>query len=112
MVFIYITCKNKEEAEKIGLHLVKKRLAVCCNIFPVDSIYWWSSFVKASEDKKEKIVQDKEIVLIVKTLEKNFKKIEKEVKKLHSYTTPCILEIPIGRGNADYLNWFKKEITP
>jgi len=100
MILIYITCPNKEEAKKIGLFLIKKRLAACCNIFPIESIYWWQN----------KIVKDKEAVLIVKTLKKNFKKIEKEVKKLHSYTVPCILEIPIIKSSQDFLNWLEKEI--
>lgn len=100
MVFIYITCKDKKEAEKIGLALVEKRLAACCNIFPIESIYRWQG----------KTTVDREVVLIAKTLKKNFKKIEKEVKKLHSYMTPCILEIPISRGSQDYLNWLKKEV--
>jgi len=100
MIFVYVTCKNKKEAEKIGLSLIKKRLAACCVNFPINSIYWW----------EKKIVNSGEVVLIVKTLKKNFRKIEKEVKKLHSYTIPCILEIPITRGNKDYLNWLEKEI--
>lgn len=100
MIFVYITCKNKKEAKKIGLALVKKRLAGCCNIFPVESIYWWQN----------QIVNDKEVVLIVKTLKKNFKKIEKEVKKIHSYSIPCISEILITQVNKNYLNWLKKEI--
>ena len=101
MIFIYITCRDKKEAGKIGFHLVKKRLAACCNIFPIDSIYWW----------RGKIIKDREVVLIVKTLKKNFKKIEKEVKKLHSYVIPCILEIPIKKGSLEYLKWLEKEIN-
>lgn len=81
-------------------YLIKRRLAACCDIFPIDSIYWWNN----------KIVKEKEVVLIAKTLKKNFKKIEKEIKKLHSYTVPCILEIPIGRVNSKYLNWLKREL--
>jgi periplasmic divalent cation tolerance protein len=100
MILIYIVCKNKTEAKKIGLVLVKKRLAACCNIFPIESIYWWN----------KKVVKDREVVLIVRTLKKNFRKIEKAVKKLHSYTVPCILEIPIKRVNSKYLDWLKKEI--
>jgi periplasmic divalent cation tolerance protein len=101
MIFVYITCKNKIEAKKIGLFLVKKRLAACCNIFPIESIYWWQG----------KILNDKEVVLIVKTLKRNFKKVEKEVKKLHSYKVPCILEIPIRNGDSDYLKWLQGEIS-
>ena len=100
MILIYITCKNKEEAKKIALALIKERLAACCNIFPVESIVWW----------RGKIVKSREAVLIVKTLKKNFKKVEKEVKRLHSYTTPCILEIPIIKSSQDFLNWLEKEI--
>lgn len=101
MIFIYIICKNKDEAERIGSHLIEKRLAACVNIFPViESIYRW----------KGKIVKDKEAVLIVKTSKNNFQKVEMEVKKIHSYSVPCILGIPIGRGNKDYLNWLEKEI--
>lgn len=100
VVFVYITCCNRKEAKEIGLSLVKKKLAAGCNLFPIESIYRWQG----------KIVNDKEIVLIVKTLEKNFQKIEREVKKLHSYKVPCILEILIKRGSRQYLNWLRKEI--
>ncbi len=100
MILIYITCKNKKEAKKIGLSLIKKRLAACCNVFPIESLCWWQG----------KIAQGREAVLIVKTLKNNFKKVEKEVKRLHSYTAPCVLEIETKRGNQDYLRWLGREI--
>ena len=82
------------------MFLVKKRLAACVNIFPlIESIFSW----------KGKIEKKKEAVLIVKTSKSNFLKVEKEVKKLSGFTTPCILEIPITRGSKDYLDWIKKE---
>jgi len=100
MIFIYITCKDNKEAERIGLDLVKKRLAACVNIFPlIKSIFSWQG----------KIEKKSEAVLIVKTVKSNFQKVEKEVKKLSGFTTPCILEIPISRGNQKYLNWIQKE---
>ena len=81
--------------------MVKKRLAGCVNIFPlIKSIFSW----------KGKIEKKNEAVLIVKTLKSNFRKVEKEIKKLSGFTTPCILEIPIGRGNKAYLDWIEKEV--
>lgn len=100
MIIIYITCSNKNEAKKIGRALIKERLAGCINIFPIEAIYWW----------KNRITEDREVVLIVKTFEKNFQKVEKLVKKLHSYETPCILSIPVKKVGKDYLGWMKKEI--
>ncbi|MFH1894887.1 MAG: divalent cation tolerance protein CutA [Patescibacteria group bacterium] len=100
MIIIYITCKNKKEAEKIGLHLVKKRLAACANIFPlIKSIFGWNG----------KIEKKNEAALIVKTIKNNFSKVEKEIKGLSSFATPCILEISIARGSKNYLNWIEKE---
>lgn len=101
MIFVYTVCNDKKEAGKIGLYLVKRRLAACVNIFPlINSIYRW----------KGKIERTKESVLIIKTAGKNFKKIEAEVKKMHSYSVPCILEINIKQGDQEYLKWLKSEL--
>ena len=95
MIFIYSTLKNKKEAEQIGEGLVRKKLAACCNLFPIESIYSW----------RGKIVKDKEFAMFIKTKKENFKKVEKFILKNHSYDTPCILEIPITRVTAKYLKW-------
>lgn len=99
MVLVYITCKNKAEAKKISLALLKKRLIACSNIFPIASMYWWN----------KKIINDKEYVILAKTTEKNYKKIEKEVKKIHSYKIPAIIKIN-AKTNKDYEKWVKKEV--
>ena len=99
MTLVYITCRDSKEAEKISLHLLKKRLIACANIFPIKSVYWW----------KGKIVNDKENVIIAKTNNKNFKKLESEVKKIHSYEIQCILRIN-ATANKEYLEWLNKEI--
>ena len=99
MTLAYITCKGRKEAEKISMQLLKKRLIACANIFPIKSIYWWQG----------RIINDKENVIIAKTNNKNFKKMEKEVKKLHSYTIPCILRIDT-KANKDYEGWANREI--
>lgn len=121
MILIYITCPNKKEAQKIGRTLIREHLAGCVNIFPIESIYLWPSSAstsvkttedkKATEDKKKKITEDKEIVLIAKTLKKNFKKVEERVKKIHSYKTPCILGIPVTNVSKDYLKWVEGEVS-
>ncbi len=99
MILIYITNPNKQIAVKIGKFLLEKRLCACINIFPIESAYWW----------KGKIEQAKEWVLIVKTEESKYNKIKEEVKKIHPYTTPCILKIKVD-ANKEYLNWLLGEI--
>jgi periplasmic divalent cation tolerance protein len=98
LILVYITNPNKKEAIKIARYLLKKRLIACANVFPVESFYWW----------KGKIQNEKEFVLIGKALAKNFVKIKKEVKKVHSYLIPCVLKIPV-RANKEFFNWVKTE---
>jgi len=101
MIFVYITNPNRKAALKIANELLKQRLIGCANIFPIESLYWW----------KEKIVKDKEYVLIAKTLEKNYKKVKDIVEKIHPYSVQCILKIKIDKVNEKYLKWLKEGVN-
>ncbi|MDP1628992.1 MAG: divalent-cation tolerance protein CutA [bacterium] len=107
LIFIYITNPNKKEAGKIARHLLEKRLIACANIFPIESLYWRRG--STGSPRGGKIVQDKEFVLIAKTAVKNFSRIKKEVEKIHPYSIPCIVKIPV-EANSKYAEWLKKEI--
>lgn len=98
MIFVYITCKNKEEGMFIGRSLVEAKLAGCVNIIEhMTSIYEWEGKIEINE----------EVILIAKTNESLFEEIIFHVKKIHSYTVPCILSIPIQNGNEEYLKWLE-----
>lgn len=96
MIMIYVTCGSGAEANKIAKCLVSKELVACINIFPVKSIYRW----------KGKIVNDKEVVIIGKTLRNKFEIIKKEIKKMHSYEVPCIAMFEI-KADKDFEKWAK-----
>ncbi len=96
MILVYITCRDKIEARKIAMHLLKERLIACANIFPIESMYWW----------KGAIEKGKETVLIGKTQEKHYAHIKKSVKQMHSYKTICVMKI-----NADANDEFSRWIT-
>ncbi|EHP88330.1 divalent-cation tolerance protein CutA [Methanotorris formicicus] len=98
---VYITASNREEAKNIVSHLLENRLVACANIFPIESMYWW----------KGRIENDGEVAIILKTKEKLVKKIIEEVKKLHSYTNPCIIAIPIINGSEEFLKWIDEETS-
>ncbi|AEF96997.1 divalent-cation tolerance protein CutA [Methanotorris igneus] len=98
-VLVYITASNHEVAKKIASHLLESKLVACANIFPIESMYWW----------RGKIENDNEVAIILKTKEKLVKKIIEEVKKLHSYTNPCIIAIPIIHGSEEFLKWIDEE---
>jgi periplasmic divalent cation tolerance protein len=99
MVFIYITCKDRKEAKKISDSLLKKRLVACTNRFPIDSSYWWQG----------KIVDDREYIIFAKTVKKNYQKIAKHVKEIHSYSVPCICLIK-AKANKEYDDWLREQV--
>ena len=99
MALLYVISKDKKEAEKISMHLLKKRLIACANIFPIKSMYWW----------KRKIVNSAEYAVLAKTNNKNYKKAVDEIKKIHSYEIPCILRFD-AKANKEYEDWANKEM--
>lgn len=99
-ITVYITCKDRAEARKIGHAIVERRQAACANVIDgMESIYWWEGKLETST----------EAVLIFKTLEGCLEALTHSVKELHSYTVPCIVALPIVGGNPDYLSWIARE---
>ena len=97
---LYITAAKIEEARRIGQTLVEARLAACANIIPtIESIYHWQGAV----------VQDREVLLVVKTRADLVDAVIARVKELHSYTCPCVVALPILDGNPAYLEWLGQE---
>ncbi len=93
---VFTTADKKEIAEKIAQYLVEKKLAQCVQILgPIESIYRW----------KGKIEKAGEWLCIIKGKKANYKKIENEIKKIHTYEVPEIIAIPIITGSNEYLKW-------
>lgn len=94
--FLYITAKDKDEAARIGKTLVTEKLAACANILPkMNSIYFWEG----------ELVEDEEAVLILKTKAGLVEQAMERVKSLHSYKVPCVMSIPLEKGNPAYVQW-------
>ena len=100
MILIYITCKDRKEAKTISKALLEKKLVACANIHQIESMYWWQG----------KIQEGTEAVIIAKTNENNYEKVKQEVKKLHSYDTPCIIKLN-AEANKEYSDWVDRVIS-
>jgi len=97
MKVVYTTTNDKDVAKKIAKSLLEKKLAKCIQIMPIESFYEW----------KNKIEQDNEYLLIIKSSSK-FSKIEKEILANHNYELPEIIATNINEGYEKYLNWLKE----
>lgn len=97
-IIVLVTTPNKPEAEKIVNHLLDDKLIACANIIgPVTSIFHWSG----NTDRAE------EYLLLMKSKETLFSRLTEAVKRLHSYSVPEILALPIADGSTTYLEWLQ-----
>jgi periplasmic divalent cation tolerance protein len=99
-VFVYTVYPSIVEAEHAGRELVETRLCACVNILPgMVSLYWWQGAIERGE----------EVVMIIKTRATLAEAVRAAVKRMHSYTTPAILVLPIERADPDYNAWVVAE---
>lgn len=96
-IIISVLASSEEEALNIANALVEKHLAGAVNISRVRSIYYW----------KQKVYDQPEWLLLIKTRKERFKEVRAEVIKLHSYEVPEIAAFPITSASEAYIKWLK-----
>src|SRR5947199_177488 len=86
---------HSEERPKV---LVEAGLVACANVLhKVRSIFRWEG----------KVTEEQESLIVLKTRSGLMKQLEKAIKKMHSYSVPEIIAIPIVQGSNEYLNWIR-----
>jgi periplasmic divalent cation tolerance protein len=90
-------------AREIAGTLVDERLAACINIIPgLVSVYRWQGAIQ----------QDDEVLMLMKTTQAGYARLEARLRGLHPYELPEIIAVPVGDGQADYLKWINDSIEP
>ncbi|MEJ2245740.1 MAG: divalent-cation tolerance protein CutA [Acidobacteriota bacterium] len=101
-ILIVSTADTMDLAQKIAHAIVQEGEAACVNILPgIRSVYHW----------EEKLCDDSEILLLIKTTGENFEQIRKRIRELHSYDVPEVIAVPITAGDPDYLNWLHTQVS-
>ncbi len=101
-IVILVTTPTLEKGEEIARALVTQGVAACASIVPrIKSIYTW----------EERVCEDEEVLLLVKSRAALFPAICDLVKSLHSYDVPEIIALPVRDGLPDYLDWLKNATT-
>ena len=98
---VVTTVGTEEEANQLAEELVARRHSSCVNIVPVHrSVYRWQG----------KVCDDREFLLVIKTLESEYEAVETTVGELHSYELPEILAFRVSRGEARFLDWITQSL--
>ena len=96
------TTGKEEDAVRLAKELVERRLVACANVLPkIRSFYHW----------KNKLCDDSEWLIFMKTKEEKVELIKTALKELHSYEEPELIFIPISSGSETYLKWISDSLS-
>jgi periplasmic divalent cation tolerance protein len=98
---VLTTTGSREEAQRIALGLVERRLAACVNIVPgIESIYRWQGKIERAD----------EWLLLIKTTSAAFACVRDAIQELHSYDLPECICVEIEDGSAEYQKWIGESV--
>jgi len=99
LALYYLTFGKSDEAQAVAYDLLRERIAVCANWFPITCAYLWEGAVQ----------QESETVLIVKARAGVREQIE-AVARRHIDYTHFVGEIPLASVNPDFAQWLTREL--
>ena len=100
MLVVFVTTASQKEAVKIARAMVNTKLAACASIIPaIQSVYRW----------KGKLVNEREVLILLKSMKPRYRALEKAIRAIHSYETPEIIALPVSDGLAQYIEWVSDE---
>jgi periplasmic divalent cation tolerance protein len=98
-ILVLCTADTMDLAKKIASALIEEREAARVNIVPgIYSIYRWEG----------RINEDAEFLLLIKSKAEKFEAIRSTICRIHTYQTPEVIALPITAGDANYLDWLRK----
>ncbi len=101
-VLVVLITAPRGEGNRIAKELVNSKAAACVNVISgVHSTYWWEGKVEESDED----------LLIVKTTQDAYGKLEEVVRKVHPYKVPEVLALEVKAGLAEYLSWVEGSVS-
>jgi periplasmic divalent cation tolerance protein len=99
MIVIFTTYPSEKEAKDAAKMLVEKKLAACVSMVKIEnSFYRW----------KGKVEQESEYLLLIKTKELFYPRVEIFIKANHPNKVPELFYLKIKGGDKNYLEWIKR----
>jgi periplasmic divalent cation tolerance protein len=101
MIIIKTTSNSHKAMKDITNTLLNKKYAACVNIIPR---------MRSKYILDGRIVESREVMLLIKTSEDLEANVYKTIKELHNYDVPEITTIETSKVDADYLNWINESL--
>ena len=94
-IAVVTTLASRDEARRLALALVERKLAACAQISAIESIYPWKGVIQ----------EEPEFRLLLKTTEQRYAEIEAAIRELHPYDLPAIHAFAFEHVDAAYAEW-------
>ncbi|MCG9628158.1 divalent-cation tolerance protein CutA [Vibrio mediterranei] len=101
-ITVLTTVSNEQQADDLIKVLLESRLAACIQTQNIGSHYVWEG----------KVCHDEEVLLIIKSTNEAYSRLERTIIANHEYEVPQIVALPIEAGFRPYLNWLKQNVKP
>ena len=101
MIIIKTTSDSHKAMKDITNALLNNRYAACVNIIPR---------MRSKYVLEGRIVESREVMLLIKTSQVLEAKVYKTIKELHNYDIPEISTIETKNVDKDYANWLESAL--
>ncbi len=102
LMVVVTSVGTEEQALDVAHALVRSRNAACVNIVPnVHSVYRW----------KGRVCDDGEMLLVIKTLARNFDAVRETIQKVNTYELPEVLGYSVDWASPGFASWIEKMTT-
>lgn len=95
MIFIHTTCRDLEEARKLGDMIIQNKLAACVDFWPISSCC----------NLNGRLVCQDRVKLLISTFESRLDSITRLINENHSEMVPLIAGVDVRRLNHSYKEW-------
>ena len=99
---VVMTTCSTQDAERLAMTLVERRLASCVQRIGIDSTYRWEGAVQ----------NDPETLLLIKTRRDRYDGVAAFLAEGHPYDEPEVLMLPVSNASDGYARWLADEAAP
>ncbi|MDX1570249.1 MAG: divalent-cation tolerance protein CutA [Xanthomonadales bacterium] len=99
ILLVLCTAPDPDSAKEISQAVVAEKLAACVNrLIDVQSVFRWEGTVQS----------EAEVLLLLKTTEVAYPRLEKRLVELHPYELPEVIAVEVSRGLDGFLDWIRE----
>jgi periplasmic divalent cation tolerance protein len=94
-IAVVTTVASRDDARRMALALVERKLAACAQVSAIESVYLWKGVVQ----------EEPEFRLLLKTTEARYAEIEAAIREMHPYELPAIHAFGFAHVDDAYAAW-------